>query len=113
LLEAAGESYTQRSRVTSYTGLITPIGWASHEWGWRYSQDEWPIIADRMGQVQTMYTTTNPDELKQLIKTWDISYIVASPVEQEQYGLTSFDTIQATYGQPVFQSGEYKLYKVK
>jgi uncharacterized membrane protein len=113
LLEAAGESYTQRSKISAYTGLIVPIGWASHEWGWRYSATEWNTIANRMGDVETMYTTTNSTTLRQMVSDWHIQYIVASPVEWQQYNLTSFATIQSTYGQPLFSQGQYLLYKVQ
>jgi uncharacterized membrane protein len=112
LLEAAGESYTQRSRVSAYTGLITPIGWASHEWGWRYSADRWNEIASRMGDVQLMYTTTDPAELRRLADKWHINYIVASQVEWQQYHLSSFGTIESLYGPPVFEKGDYRLYRV-
>jgi uncharacterized membrane protein len=111
LLEAAGESYTQRSLISAYTGLIVPIGWASHEWGWRYSPTEWDAIASRMGDVSIMYTTTDSAELRRLIDKWQIDYIVASPVEWQQYNLTSYQTLQQTYGQPIFSQGQYQLYK--
>lgn len=112
LLEAAGESYTQRSRVSAYTGLIVPIGWASHEWGWRYSASQWPVIAGRMGEVQTMYTTSDKSELESLVKKWGIDYIVVSPVEREQYGAEAGAAISSTYGPPIWSQGEYALYKV-
>lgn len=112
LLEAAGESYTQRSIISAYTGLIAPIGWASHEWGWRYSPTEWDTIAARMGDVSIMYTTTDQAELQRLVNKWSIDYIAATPVESQQYSLHSFNTIQHTYGEPVFKQGQYLLYKV-
>lgn len=113
ILEAAGESYTQRSRVSAYTGLITPIGWASHEWGWRYSEDEWNNISMRLGDVETMYKTNDQQELERLVDKWNIDYIVASAVEWQQYRLSSFETIQKAFGPPVFEQGDYRLYKVE
>ena len=112
ILEAAGESYTQRSRVSAYTGLITPIGWASHEWGWRYSEDEWNNISMRLGDVETMYTTNDQRELERLVDKWNINYIVASAVEWQQYQLSSFEAIQKAFGPPVFEQGDYRLYRV-
>jgi uncharacterized membrane protein len=112
LLEAAGESYTQRSLISSYTGLIVPIGWASHEWGWRYSPTQWSAISARMGDVSTMYKTTDSTQLRQLVDKWNIDYIVASPVEMQEYALPGFETISRTYGEPVFVQGDYRLFQV-
>ncbi len=113
ILEASGESYTQRSAISTYTGLPVPVGWASHEWGWRYSPTTWNTISAKMGDMDTMYTTRNPDQLRQLVQKWDIKYIVASPVEKEQYGLRDFATIASTYGEPIFRQGLYELYRVE
>jgi uncharacterized membrane protein len=110
ILEAAGESYTQRSRVSSYTGLPTVIGWASHEWGWRYSNTAWDLISARMGEVQQMYTTTDPTFLKQELQKWHIHYVIISPVETGQYPGMASSTIQGVCGSPAFSRGDYALY---
>jgi uncharacterized membrane protein len=65
-----------------------------------------------MGDVQTMYTTTDPATLQKLLAKWQIAYIVASPVEQQQYPGADFALIKQLYGDPVFQSGDYALYQV-
>ncbi len=113
LLEAAGESYTQRSIISAYTGLPTILGWASHEWGWRYTQTAWEdTISPRLGEVQRAYTTSSQEELQSIVNKYAIAYIVTSPVEREAYDIQDFDTIARLAGQPVFEQGEYKLYKV-
>lgn len=113
-VEAAGESYTQRSRVSSYTGLPTIIGWASHEWGWRYSQTAWAeVISPRVQDVQTLYTTTDPTELQRLIDQYQVHYIVASPVEKDLYQLDNFSTIQSLAGPPLYQVGDYAVYSIR
>lgn len=113
ILEAAGESYTQKSIISSYTGFPTIIGWASHEWGWRYSQTAWEdTISPRLGEVSRAYTTTSPEELESIIDKYSIAYIVTSPIEKESYNLDGFETIAQFAGKPVFEQGDYKLYKV-
>lgn len=113
ILEAAGESYSQRSIISAYTGLPTIIGWASHQWGWRYSQTAWEdTISPRMGEVQQAYTTTSREQLQAITDKYAITYIVASPVEKELYSIDNFDTIAEFAGPPVFNQGEYVLYKI-
>ncbi len=112
MVEAAGDSYTQQSRISSYTGLASPIGWASHEWGWRYSPTSWADnISTRVGFIQQIYAATDPNELSQLLQQYNITYIVYSPEEAAQY-MTDDSTIQSLTGQPIFTSGEYKLYHI-
>lgn len=113
VLEAAGESYTQDSRISSYTGLPTIIGWASHQWGWRYSRDAWQeTISPRVAAVESIYQERDPDELKRNLAEWDIEYVVVSPIERQKYDFVNFTTLEDIAGEPVFEQGAYRLYKL-
>jgi uncharacterized membrane protein len=113
ILEAAGESYTQKSRVSAYTGLPTILGWASHEWGWRYTPTAWgDDIAPRMGLVQQIYQASTAEEMKRLLEENDIKYMVASPVELEQYGIANFGILEQVAGKPVFKQGGHAVYQI-
>ena len=112
ILEAAGESYTQKSIISSYTGLPTVLGWASHEWGWRYTQTAWAdTISPRMGEIQQAYTTSDSGELQSILNKYAIEYVVVSPVEMEVYQIDDFPLLEDLMGPPIFSQGEYKLYR--
>ena len=113
ILEAAGESYTRDSIVSSYTGLPAVLGWASHEWGWRYSNDAWEtVISPRLGEVSQFYAFNSKSQMQSLIRKYDIQYIVVSPIERDKYQIDSTQSLQDVVGPPIFEQGEYALFKV-
>lgn len=101
LLEADGKSYSSDSVVSSYTGLPTPVGWSEHELGWR---NNWGIIANRMGDIQKMYTSTSVDDVKNLVQKYNIAYVVLGEKEKSRYGqdagavLKYLSTISVSHG---------------
>lgn len=89
ILEAAGYSYTDAERISTFTGLPTVIGWETHEWLWRTSAstpEAYPtVISPRQNDVRTLYTTTDQALRQQLIDQYRISYIVVGGIERMQY----------------------------
>jgi len=108
IAEAVGESYTDYSRVSAYTGLPTIVGWPVHEWLWRGSYDE---AGKRIPEVQTLYETLNEDEAKRVIKKYNIGYIFVGKLEREKYPQLNAEKF-VYIGNLVFESGETKIYRV-
>ena len=82
VLEANGDSYTDYQRVSVITGLPTVLGWRTHEWLWKSN----PQILDvRAADIQTIYTSTNEDEVRDLISFYNISYIYVGKLELEKF----------------------------
>ncbi|HSX39938.1 MAG TPA: DUF2298 domain-containing protein, partial [Candidatus Saccharimonadales bacterium] len=90
ILEAVGNSYTMESLVSSYTGLPTIVGWNQHELGWR---DNWPDIANRMGDVQKLYTSDSVQEINDLIDKYKIKYAIITKLEKTNYGSDAGKTL--------------------
>jgi uncharacterized membrane protein len=82
ILEAPGKSYSMDSVVASYTGLPTVLGWYEHELGWR---GNWPLIADKMGEVEKMYTSADAKTVFDLLKKYQVKYVVISKAEIANY----------------------------
>jgi uncharacterized membrane protein len=108
ILEASGDSYTDYARISANTGLPTVIGWSVHEWLWRGTYD---IVAPRIADVQTLYTTQNLSVAKSLLKKYDITYVVVSELEREKYPNLNEQTF-AKLGKLIFESGQTRLYKI-
>jgi len=108
ILEANGDSYTDYARLSANTGLPTVIGWPVHEWLWRGTYD---IVAPRIADVQTLYTTANIHLAKSLIKKYHISYVVISSLERQKYPELN-EQIFIKLGKLIYQSGSAKLYKI-
>lgn len=82
ILEAQGDSYTDFNHVSAYTGLPTVAGWWVHEWLWRGSSD---AVGGRIPDVVDLYESKDIKKTKELIKKYDISYVVVSKLEREKY----------------------------
>jgi uncharacterized membrane protein len=110
ILQADGESYTNQSWLSSYSGTASIIGWRSHEWGWRYSDEQWTKIEKRSAKIQQIYESINTSELTQQTKQANVSYILIGPDENTQYRINT-DLFMQAFGSPVYQNGEYKIFK--
>ena len=82
ILEAQGDSYTDYERISTMTGLPTVAGWWVHEWLWRGSAD---VVGKRIPDITAIYESKDINQTKQLIKKYQIKYIVVSRLEKQKY----------------------------
>lgn len=89
ILETYGDSYTYSDRISVFTGLATPLGWTTHEYLWRSkgSSLSYPVIVEKRTQdIDKLYSDTNIDDLKKLVKKYNISYIIVGNEERKKHG---------------------------
>jgi len=82
ILEASGESFTEFSFISAFSGMPTIVGWQVHQWLWRGS---WDFPAQRLGEVNTIYTNPRTQESRALLDQYQIKYIVISNREREKH----------------------------
>lgn len=82
ILEAQGDSYTDYERISAYTGLPTVAGWWVHEWLWRGSSD---VVGKRIPDVVALYESRDLNVTRQLLRKYNIKYVVVSRLEREKY----------------------------
>lgn len=82
ILEAQGDSYTDYGRISAFTGLPTIAGWWVHEWLWRGSSD---VIGKRIPDVVDLYESNNLKRTEELIKKYNIKYVIISDMERQKY----------------------------
>ena len=82
ILEASGESFTEFSMVSAFSGMPTVVGWQVHEWLWRGS---WDFPAKRLVELETIYLNPTSQESRALLDQYQIKYIVISNREREKY----------------------------
>ena len=88
IVEAVGGSYTEFARISSSTGLPTVLGWKGHEYQWRgYDR----LFDRREAWVEQIYSSGNPDEVRQLLETNDIRYVYVGRRERAKYGAAELD----------------------
>ena len=110
VLEANGDSYTGYERVSATTGLPTVLGWYVHEWLWRNNV---PDLNEKSADIQTIYTSTDEEKVKELIQRYDISYIFVGGQEKEKYGTELNDSLLQSLGSIVFEDDTSGTYIVK
>lgn len=109
ILEASGDSYQDYdNRVSAMTGLPTVLGWYVHEWLWRNDLEE---ENQRKEDVQTIYTSSNADQIKSLIENYKISYLFIGSCEYEKYGEINSELL-ASIGKVVFRQSETTIIEV-
>lgn len=108
ILEAQGDSYTDYARISSNTGLPTVLGWTVHEWLWRGSYD---IPSPRIGDVSSLYEGTAVQATKDLLKKYNVEYVVVGDLEREKYSNLDEKKFRSL-GKIIYQSGNTRLYKI-
>ena len=103
VLEAPGEAYTYSSRVSTFTGLPTVIGWRTHEIMWGKS---WEEVNERTKDVDEIYLNGSLE----LIYKYKIKYIFFGEVERKRYGKSELDY---PWLKVVFKKGNVTIYEVR
>lgn len=82
ILEASGESFTEFSLISAFSGMPTVIGWQVHEWLWRGT---WDIPAERLGEIDVIYNNPLSTQGQALLDQYQIKYIIISNREREKF----------------------------
>lgn len=109
IVEAVGDSYTTFNQISMATGLPTIEGWVVHEWLWRGGYD---APAARQSEVEIIYTSESPEEVKSILDKYQIKYIIVGAKEYEKYpdlDPSRFDLVDAKV---VFESGQTRIYQL-
>jgi YYY domain-containing protein len=84
LIEAAKNEHSYYSRISSFTGIPTEVGWLFNEYLWRGNPDNWYF--QRMGDIQKIYES--PDETIPLMNQYGCQYLYVGPLEGDTYNLS-------------------------
>jgi len=85
IAEAAGESYKPSySRLATYTGNNTILGWDFHEVQWRGNAE---LVNPRKEDLATLYCTHQWDVAKSILDKYNVLYLAIGDVEYTKYGV--------------------------
>ncbi|MCH8223152.1 MAG: glycosyltransferase family 39 protein [Chloroflexi bacterium] len=114
VLEGVTPIYRWGSRVSINTGLPSVIGWQ-----WHQQQQRWDYrstVDDRINDVNTIYSTTSPQDALSLLRKYDVKYVYVGDVERLYYpddGLDKFETALSDDLDTVFQNDKVTIYRVR
>jgi len=110
IVEAPGGAYTDHSRVSTYTGLPTVIGWEHHEWVWRPGCLDCDL-AGRKDDVNQIYESEDWNQVKALLEKYGVTYIYVGRLEMEMYGSGVGEGFE-NFMDVVFENDGVTIYKV-
>ena len=84
ILEAHNEQYHWSARIANYTGLPTVLGWPWHQIQQRLDYRE--EIPRRAADVAEIYNTTQMTRAEELLRRYDVAYVVVGELERIYYG---------------------------
>ena len=109
IIESYGPSYSDFSRISSFTGIPTILGWAPHEAQWR---GDISSIEEKKLLVDKIYSIDNNYKNLEFLNNFRNFIIIIGPKERESYpniNIEIFDEISDR----VFQNDQYILFKLK
>lgn len=114
MLEANGDSYTYANRVSVLTGLPTVMGWFTHEWLWKDSNEKgYERASERAEIVKRMYTSTDAGEIRSLMEEYNVSYVYVGDQERIKFADTGINEAAIlALGEIVFQNDGVYIVKV-
>ena len=80
IAEGAKGDYSYPSRISSFTGVQTIIGWPGHEFMWRGAGGR---TSDRIEEVKAVYE--NPGRAPGILRRYNATYIYVGDTERELY----------------------------
>jgi len=83
ILEETGEAYSWSSRISTFSGVPTVLGWGNHEAGWR---DDWGPILERSAAIETIYRDPSGDRARSLMRNLGVRWVVVGERERQRYG---------------------------
>lgn len=110
VLEANGDSYTGFERVSASTGLPTILGWYVHEWLWRNDTEDLNV---KSTDIRNIYTSESEEQVRALLKQYDVSYIFVGSKEREKYEDALNNALLQSLGDIVFIDEDSGTYIVK
>ena len=102
IVEAVGGDYTDFGRVSTFSGIPTPIGWIGHELQWRGPSEE---FQRRERLVQDLYQARDGDQAQRTLELLGASHVFVGRLEREKYGADTADRLR-TWLPVVFQRGD-------
>ncbi|PKB83186.1 MAG: hypothetical protein BZY88_02505, partial [SAR202 cluster bacterium Io17-Chloro-G9] len=113
VLEAHGEQYHWNARIANYTGLPTVLGWPWHQTQQRMAYMQG--VFERAADVTEMYNTIDLDRAEELLRGYQVKYIVVGELERVYYqgpGLNKFALMEGQGSlEQVYENSGVTIYR--
>ena len=103
IAEGAEGDYGYPSRISSFTGVQTIIGWPGHEFMWRGAYGG---TSERIEEVREVYE--DPVKAPGILREYNVSYVYVGDTERELYSGLNLPT---EYLVPVYEAQGVTIYR--
>ncbi|HEY5269336.1 MAG TPA: DUF2298 domain-containing protein [Anaerolineales bacterium] len=100
-------SYSDYSRISTYSGLPAVLGWPMHEGQWRGTYEP---QGTRQDDIRRLYETSSWEEAQAILLQYGIRYVCVGTLERSTYHLN--ESKFQNHLTPVFQQGQVTIYEV-
>ena len=74
-----------------------------HEWLWRMDTDD---LNEKNAQIESIYTSTDEEQVRSLLKEFQVAYIFVGQMEREKYPALN-ESLLKSLGTVVFDGDSY------
>jgi YYY domain-containing protein len=110
IVEAVGGDYSEYGRVAARTGIPSVLNWGGHQLQWRGNGDE---AARREPDVRDIYTSLDAKRVGELLRKYNVTYIVVGGLERDKYGAAFPFTRFTNLVEKVFDEKGTAIWRVK
>jgi uncharacterized membrane protein len=103
IAEGAKGDYAYPSRISSFTGVQTIVGWPGHEFMWRGAGGG---TSARIDEVRAVYE--DPVKAPGILRQYNATYVYVGDTERELYSLLNLPSDDLV---PVYQARGVTIYR--
>jgi YYY domain-containing protein len=116
IIEAIGSDYSDYARISSFTGLPTPMGWVGHEYQWRVNWMNKDLNSiefnKRGGDIGVIYTSLNPAGVLDVMARYQAQYLYVGPLEEMKFPQADLHRF-AAYMNVAYSANGVTIYQVR
>ncbi len=116
VLEAQLPEYQYGSRIASFTGLPTLLGYRWHETQQRPIPPLGEIVNLRVASIDAIYRSTDGSRVRRALDDYRVRYVVVGGLERSEYpaeGLAKFEAwVASGRARVAFRAGESTIYEL-
>ena len=108
VLEAPGRASSGASRISTWTGIPTVVGWTQHQELWRGAQEQ---ISVRVAAVDLAYKTNDLETLRAVFDRYGVRHVIFGDSERRRYGEEAEARFHKRFS-AVFKVGKTSVFEV-
>jgi uncharacterized membrane protein len=113
IIEGIGKnSYISSNFVSVFTGIPSVMGFPDHQITWRSNLTFVEDLENRILSVPEIYTGTDIEKSRKILKKYHVDYIVLTKSERDIYDSKLQEDKLNKLGEIVFEKGDAKLIKI-